>query len=206
MKPDAFTPLADCTFAAIDFESAGTAPGQTDHPIQVGIAKWSLTGGWQETWVSYIACQADITWSAQKVHGITLKDLKSAPSFASLWPELKSRLEGCVCVGHNIGTELKFLSHFPGHDFGPWIDTLQLCREAFPNAPKHALGNLCQWLSLEKNIETVVPNKHWHDALYDAAASIALLEELVRRFELQHGQVGLLLEPDTRAYHQSRRK
>ena len=42
-----------------------------------------------------------------------------APSFPSLWPEIRSRLGQSVVVGHNPATERKFLRRFPGHGFGP---------------------------------------------------------------------------------------
>lgn len=32
-------PLSGLPFAAIDFESAGSAPGETDSPVQVGIVR-----------------------------------------------------------------------------------------------------------------------------------------------------------------------
>ena len=33
------TALEDLCWAAIDFESAGTAPGETDCPVQIGIVR-----------------------------------------------------------------------------------------------------------------------------------------------------------------------
>lgn len=195
MPPDSFTTISECTFAAIDFESAGSARGRTDHPIQVGISSWSQQGGWLEDWTSYIACDADITWSAQNVHGITLKDLKSAPQYSDLWPEIQNRLRGQVCVGHNIGTEKRFLSQFPGHNFSPWIDTLQLCRTAYPEARSHALGDLCDWLGVSAELKAKFPDKYWHDALFDAAASIALLKDLIHRFKLETKPLGQISSP-----------
>ena len=42
-------------FAAIDFESAGAARGETDQPVQIGIAACSRLEDEPELWTSYIA-------------------------------------------------------------------------------------------------------------------------------------------------------
>lgn len=192
MEFDSFTTISDCTFAAIDFESAGTAPGRTDHPIQVGISQWSLAQGWIEDWDSYIACEADITWAAQKIHGITREDLNSAPKYALLWPDIEKRLRNKVVIAHNVGTEQRFLSRFPGHQLAPWVDTLKICRKAYPEARSHSLGDLCDWLGLTDELSKKFPDQQWHDALFDAAASLALLKDLIRRFDLSEKPLGLI--------------
>ena len=87
-------------FAAIDFESAGAARGETDQPVQIGIAACSRLEDEPELWTSYIAVEKPVLWSASQVHGITTEMLADAPSFPSLWPEIRSRLGQAVVVGH----------------------------------------------------------------------------------------------------------
>lgn len=99
-------------FAAIDFESAGAARGETDQPVQIGIAACSRLEDEPELWTSYIAVEKPVLWSASQVHGITTEMLADAPSFPSLWPEIRSRLGQAVVVGHNPATERKFLRGF----------------------------------------------------------------------------------------------
>lgn len=177
-------------FAALDFESAGAEPGDTDTPVQIGITRASLEQT-PETWTSYIATDRPILWSAAKVHGITKEQLKHAPSFPDLWPDISSRLRDCVLVGHNLGTERRFLRSFPGHGFGPWLDTLILARECLPGQKDYSLGAVCDLMGLTPEIEELVPGKCWHDALFDAAASFVLLRCLVR--ELQMGDSPLYM-------------
>ncbi len=193
--------IKDTTFTAIDFESAGTAPGKTDAPVQIGTCTWNSTDGVSDTWISYIHTDQDITWSAQKVHGITHEDLREAPKLILLWPKIKRRLKNRAVVAHGHGTEKRFLYTFPGHGFGPWIDTLQLSRAAWPELPSHSLGDLCKALQLEDKVTELVPKKTWHDALYDAMASIILLEKIISDFELHDVPVSKLESPDTRAWH-----
>lgn len=81
-------------FAAIDFESAGAARGETDQPVQIGIAACPSLEGEPELWTSYISTDKPVLWSASQVHGITTEMLADAPSFPSLWPAIRSRLGG----------------------------------------------------------------------------------------------------------------
>lgn len=193
-------------FTAIDFESAGAAPGRTDVPVQVGLATWSAAGGHGDTFVSYLATETSITWSARKVHGIRDEDLAGAPSLLALWPELKERLAGAVVVAHGKGTEKRFLRAFPGHGFGPWVDTLLLARAAWPELPDHSLSALCEARGLVVEIQRRLPGRRWHDALYDSLASLILLEDLVAAFQLAEQPLEFLLHPDTGAWHRLRGK
>ncbi len=197
--------IRECRFTAIDFESAGAERGRTDSPVQVGLASWSIGQGHHGSFVSYLHTDQPILWSARKVHGIGPEQLADAPTLLSLWPELKSRLSGAVVVAHGKGTEKRFLRVFPGHGFGPWIDTLLLARAVWPGLKDHSLGALCGSHGLTDRIRSLVPEKSWHDALFDSVASLVLLEHLVTELSLTDHFHETLLYPDTSAWHQSKR-
>ena len=197
--------IANRTFAAIDFESAGAARGKTDVPVQIGMATWSCSDGHSTPYVSYIHTEQKVSWAAQKVHGISNEDLQHAPPFMTLWPEVKNRLANNLVVAHGHGTEKRYLRAFPAHGFGPWVDTLQLYRAAYPQLESHALGDLCEQFQLTHSVETIVPDKTWHDAQFDAVASLVLLEYFVNEFDLSQQDETILINPDTRAWHQLRR-
>jgi DNA polymerase III subunit epsilon len=200
------TPISACRFCAIDFESAGAARGSTDTPVQVGIATWS-TGSTTlgHSFVSHLKTQQPIQWSAQRVHGITPADLADAPSLAMLWPEIKRNMHDAVIVAHGKGTEKRFLRALPGHGFGPWIDTLVLARAAWPHLPDHSLGKLCDALDLTESVSQHVPGKSWHDALFDAVASLVVLKHLIAALDLFAQPVAHLTQPSTSAWHRSRK-
>lgn len=179
------TPLAQLPWAAIDFESAGAAPGETDQPIQVGIVRVASLFGPEEVYTSYIACDHPVHWSAARVHGIRTEDLADAPSFLSLWGELRRLLSNCVVVGHNPATEQRYLRAFPAHGFGPWLDTLALCRHCMPTLVDYRLGSVCTLLRADQAASRLAPGKSWHDALYDAAASLETLRAVVRGLQLE---------------------
>jgi DNA polymerase-3 subunit epsilon len=192
-------------FTAIDFESAGASQGSTDHPVQVGLASWAPDAGITNTFVSYIHTSQPILWSARKVHGIAQDHLKDAPPLLSLWPELRSRLHGSIVVAHGKGTEKRFLRAFPGHGFGPWLDTLLLARAIWPDLPDHSLSALCSSLGLTEKTKSIVPSKSWHDALFDAVASLLILESAVTHLQLLDTPVAHLLQPDISPWHRSRK-
>lgn len=197
--------IRHCRFTAIDFESAGAARGKTDHPVQVGLATWCEGSGHRDAFVSHLHTDQPIQWSARKVHGIGPEDLANAPTLLSLWPELKSRLSGAIVVAHGKGTEKRFLRAFPGHGFGPWIDTLLLSRAIWPGLKDHSLGALCGIHGLTECVRSLVPGKSWHDALFDSVASLVLLEHAVTSLSLLDHPLEILLHPDTSAWHQSKR-
>jgi DNA polymerase-3 subunit epsilon len=200
------TPLARAQWAALDFESAGLAPGRTDEPVQVGIVGWSgaaLAG--EEVFRSFIASPARITRQASAVHGIRDRDLAGAPSMLALWPEFRRRLAGRVIVAHGAGTERRFLRAFPMHGFGPWLDTLALSRAVWPDLPDHALGTVVGRLGLEAAVRGSCPGLDWHDALFDAAACAVLLRHLLAAPEFESAAVGQLLQLDRAGYHERRR-
>ncbi len=184
------TTLENLSWAAIDFESAGTAPGETDCPVQIGIVRVEhLFSETPRLFTSYIACHRPVRWSAARVHGITTDMLQNAPVFTDLWPQIRELLRGAVVLGHNPATEKRFLGSFPGHGFGPWVDTLALARQAAPALPDHALSTVCDALGITPAVTSLVndaAHARWHDALYDAAASLQLLRTLVSALSMQH--------------------
>ncbi len=190
------TPLTSLPFAAIDFESAGAAPGETDQPVQVGIIRIErLFADEIRTFTSYISCDRPVRWSAARVHGITSDMLADAPPFTSLWPQIREMLSGCVVVGHNPSTEIRFLKAFPGHGFGPWLDTLALARQVMPTLSDHSLSSICNALRITPEVARMVPGKRWHDALFDAAGSLAALRAIVQGLDM--GQATLSQLPHT---------
>lgn len=191
-------------FAAIDFESAGVTKGATDHPIQLGLACWSPPQAVEDLFVSYLSTDQPVAWSAQRVHGITVDDLKDAPDLLSLWPELRARLQGSVVVAHGKGTEKRFLRAFPGHGFGPWLDTLSLSRAVWPGLPDHSLSAVCDAMAITPHIHEIVSGKNWHDALFDSVASLLVLRYAVNLLDLHHVPLADIVRPNTSAWHRSR--
>jgi len=197
-------PIRDIRFAGIDFESAGASRGRTDVPVQIGLAWWSVSEGHDAPFVSYLASDAPITWSARKVHGIRDEDLTDAPSLLELWPTVKRYLGSSVVVAHGKGTEKRFLRAFPGHGFSPWVDTLLLARAAWPELEDHSLSAICSSRGLTERIESMVEGRKWHDALFDTVASLVVLQDIIAQFSLSDAPLLSLTHPDTSRWHRLR--
>lgn len=193
--------VAETEFAAIDFESAGIRRGGTEVPVQIGVAQ--MRGGVlaEGALASFIATDQEITWEAQKVHGITREDLRGAPSLHDLWPQLKERLQGRWLVAHGAATEKRFLRAFPFHGFGPWVDTLKLSRALWPELESFALGDLIVAKGLEGEMREHHAGFRWHDALSDAIASLVLLRRIMADAGIAEEGVEILQRFDDSHYH-----
>lgn len=174
--------------------------GATDVPIQVGIAVMS-GGVISHLFKSYLKSDRPVAWTARRVHGIGDEELAGAPTLLSLWPELRARLGNRWVVSHGAGTEKRFLRAFPAHGFGPWVDTLKLCRAAVPTADSHSLSALATQLGCEEECLRSVDDFRWHDALCDAVASLVILRRVIDVCDLDDAPADVLLNPDDRRYY-----
>lgn len=191
--------ISDTGFAAIDFESAGSAQGRTDEPVQIAVVH--MDGDHIRAVLdSYVRPQIPVTWAAKKVHGISDEMVKDAPRLLDLWPAIKTAMEGRWIVAHGASTEKRFLRVFPFHSFGPWVDTLVLTRAVYPGLASHGLGDIIRALGLEKEEEISGGGFRWHDAGCDAAASLVLLRHLFRVCHLGNSSPDVLLRPDLTSY------
>ena len=178
--------LKNLEFASIDYESTGHREGIGDEPIQVGIA---VMKGFEidksSFFRSYIKPSNDlqITIRSQSVHRIKNEQLEKSPVLFELWPKINELLSKRVVVAHGAGTEKRFLRSFPMHGFDIWIDTLQLAKKVLPESTDYSLGALIHDIGANEDLKTICPELDWHDALFDAVASLFLLKELLLKAE-----------------------
>jgi DNA polymerase-3 subunit epsilon len=198
---------ADTEFAAIDFESAGFEKGGTDVPVQIGIALMTpdLQIRREDFFTSYLASEQPVTWAAKKVHGISDEDLVGAPQFLHLWPAIHQRLGGRCVLAHGSGTEKRFLRAFPMHGFRIWADTLTIAHAVYPEIGDHSLSALCDRLGLSDEVQSLCPDRQWHDALYDAIASLVLLRKILQDSD-KSLPLSTLQSPDRSQYFAQRKK
>lgn len=197
--------IADTGFAAIDFESAGSAPGRTDEPVQIAVTHLDVRTI-QRRLNSYVHPENPVTWAARKVHGISDKMVEGAPRLLDLWPGIKAAMQDRWIVAHGASTEKRFLRVFPFHSFGPWVDTLVLARAVYPGLASHALGDIIRALGLEGDEEISAAGFRWHDAECDAVASLVLLRHLISVCGLGDSDAEILIRPDLSGYFSARRE
>ena len=167
----------------LDFETTGSVPGFDTEPWQVGAVR--LVQGRvdsQQVIESLIRVDVNRPFNAYApgTHHQLREEIAGAPEVSKVWKELEPWMTNGPLVAHNVSVEKKFLRRMaPMHHFGPWLDTLKLSRQAWPNAPSHKLGDLIVGLDLESRVRELCPNREAHDALYDAVACAVLLEHLL---------------------------
>jgi DNA polymerase-3 subunit epsilon len=165
----------------LDFETTGVVPGYPNDPWQIGLMTVcgtpeaaSLEGHWLRVG------DRPFNRYAPGRHAQLRDTLRDAATLHDLWPELRARLLGRPLVAHNVATERAVLAAaFPLHRFGPWIDTLDLARRAWPGLRSYALEDLVATLGLSVAVSRLCPGLEPHDARYDAAAAAVLLAHLL---------------------------
>lgn len=176
-------PLSQMDAVALDFETTGSAPGVLNMPWQIGL-------------VVIHHGKVDMAHSFQSLLRVpeghpfnpytpgrwaqVRAELAQAPSLQELWPVLKPFLQGMPLVAHHAPTERGILSQeFPLQQFGPWVDTLSIARQAFPGQHDYKLENLIPNLGLAEIQKGRCPDTAPHDAFYDAVACGTFLENLL---------------------------
>jgi len=141
-------------FTALDFETTSYADTGANDPWQLGVAV--VRGG-------------RIVETREWFFGTAL-----TPDFEPAmeqWNSFFPYLEGQTLVAHNIATERTILRRMaPLTKWGPWRDTLKETKARYKALPSYALGEVCNLFGLAPQI----PDRTWHDALYDAVACAEL--------------------------------
>jgi DNA polymerase III epsilon subunit-like protein len=181
--------LHDLSFAVLDLETTGGRPkggwNRQDRyvpPSEITEVGVMLLQGpvIQDRWESLCAIEGVLPQGIQRLTGITLPMLATAPAWERVALVLAPQLEGRLWVAHHAPFDGAFLKvHLPE---GLWkrhalLCTRLLARGLVPEAASWSLANLCQLLG--------VPNRRPHRALPDAEATAELLQLLLARAEAQ---------------------
>jgi DNA polymerase-3 subunit epsilon len=175
--------ICETTLIVLDFETTGSVPGFDTEPWQVAAVV--LKNGRvdpSQTFESLVRVDINRPFNAYAPgkHHKLREDIAAADEVSRVWKKLEEWVIGRPLAAHNVATEKKFLRQMaPMHQFGPWIDTLALARQAWPKAPSHKLEDLIAGLRLEPRVKELCPRGEAHDALYDAVACAVLLEHLL---------------------------
>ncbi|MCC6353988.1 MAG: 3'-5' exonuclease [Verrucomicrobiae bacterium] len=175
-------PVRASDIAVIDFETTGDVRGYPAEPWQIGVAVLSRARIDPALGFESLLRVGDRPFNprAPGQHHRLRREIAAAPTLPSLWPRLRTWVEGRPLAAHNVATERKFLGlAAPLHAGGPWIDTLRLARIAYPALPSHALQDIIVALGLLARVESICPGREAHDALFDAVCCAAFLEHLL---------------------------
>lgn len=167
----------------LDTETTGLDPRLGHRIIEVAAVEAigrELTGNQMH---SYLDPEREIDAGATAVHGLSWKDLRGKPKFASISDELLKFMSGSRVVIHNASFDLSFIDQELTRLRQPPVakrdivvtDSLLLAREKFPGK-RNSLDALCDRLGIDNS------HRNLHGALLDAR----LLAEVF--FALTRGQ------------------
>ncbi len=167
-------------FAVVDVETSGLST-RRHNILQIGVVTVEPDGAVVDQWSTLVKLRRP--WNRvgpRRVHGITRRALRGAPSEAMALGELCTRLDGAVFTAHNAGFDAAFIeraaarAHVP-ITLGRRLCTLQLSRRLDPERQlTHGLADLCTRYG-------VAIGRH-HDALSDARAAAAVLPHLLAAY------------------------
>lgn len=154
-------------FTAIDFETATSSRNSACSVAVVEVKEGKLFD-------SYYALirppELKFNYFNIQIHGIHPEDVKDAPDFAGIWPELKKRLEGRIVVAHNAQFDMSVLKYsLLENDLSipkfSYCCTVKIARKVWPELENHKLDTVGDFLHIDFN---------HHNALDDARTCAAI--------------------------------
>jgi exodeoxyribonuclease X len=166
------TDWTSLNYAVTDVEGNGQQP-----PDLVELAVLPITDGAigePVTWL--VKPPRPIRHFATRIHGISGKDVASAPAFADIKHEVRQAFASHVLVAHNAHVDVSVLRRELGEwEFPEIFDTLKLARRLLPGQPSYKLSVLAETLSLDGGMPPgLVPHRAGYDVLVTARLFIRL--------------------------------
>jgi len=137
--------LIDQPLAFVDIETSGSTPTK-DGITEIAVIR--LVDGQLDRWSTLVNPGMRIPPFIQSLTGIDDAMVADAPRFERIAKELRTRLEGCIFVAHNVRFDYAFIKQAYaaiGEAFqAPTLCTVRLSRLLFPDEPRHNLDALVQ--------------------------------------------------------------
>ena len=164
-------------FSVIDVETTGFSPKRRDRVIEIGITKINENGDTIDTFETLINPDRDV--GPTSIHGITAEMILNAPKFIQISGNILSFLNNSLVVAHNAPYDIGFLINefeLSGIEIYkiPYVCTLSMSRNLFPELPSKKLLSLCNYFGIK--IE-----KH-HSALSDSFATAKLFIKILNDY------------------------
>ena len=176
----------------LDTETTGLSTTDGHRIIEIGCIELVNRRPTGRHYHRFLDPERDIDEGAERVHGISVKDLEGQPRFADVADEMLHFLTGAELIIHNAEFDVGFIEHeltLMQHarprldDHASILDTLLLARKLHPGQ-RNSLDALC------KRYEVDASGRDLHGALIDA--------DLLARVYLAMtgGQTALLLDEE----------
>jgi DNA polymerase-3 subunit epsilon len=161
-------------FAVVDVETNGLSD-RRHRLLQIAVVTVDGGGTVLDRWSSFVRPSFGRVGPTH-IHGLTAAELRRAPTFAQVAPELLGRLDGAVFTAHNAEFDWGFISQsLRRAGYRPpdaaRLCTMRLSRALATEPTSHRLVDVCDrhGIAITKA----------HDALADAEATAAVLPLLL---------------------------
>ena len=176
----------------VDVETTGRDPKMADL-VEIGAVRIK-DGRIADRWSTLVDPSRTVVGA--QMHGLTDADLKGAPTPQQAARQFLDFAGDSILVGHNVGFDLGFLEEALAEgfrfDFGTYLDTLTLTREAYPDLESYKLGDLSRFFGIEL--------QNAHRALPDAEATANLVLRLAADLGPRIAQLKEGISASIRAY------
>jgi DNA polymerase-3 subunit epsilon len=164
-----FTPIEKQKFCIVDIESNGSKPTNSQI-IEIGAIMYE-DGKIVDKFESYVKAN-EIPDNIVRLTGITLNDVKDAPSLKSVLEKFRLFLGDAVFMAHNVNFDYKFISHsMEEAGFGLLLNrkmcTIDLAKKTI-EAERYGLGFLIKLFDIEVD---------HHRAYSDAYAAMIVFQK-----------------------------
>ncbi|MGZ9234663.1 MAG: exonuclease domain-containing protein, partial [Anaerolineales bacterium] len=166
------------SIVAIDIETTGLSE-ERDAIIEIGAVRFKGRRV-EDEWSSLINPNRHIPEFISGLTGISDAEVRNAPRFRDVAPELEHFVGDAPIIGHNVRFDLGFLQRAGLFPYNEVIDTYELASVLMPTASRYSLG------ALGKQLGILLPATH--RALDDARVTMAAfnrLFELARELPLE---------------------
>ncbi|WP_047985289.1 ATP-dependent DNA helicase DinG [Ornithinibacillus californiensis] len=165
-------------FVVLDLETTGNSSANQDKIIEVGIVVIENDQIIDE-FSTMLYPDKTIPPFITKLTGIKDEDVKDAPTFSEMADTIVNLLENSYLIAHNVPFDMGFLNgelRAIGKSGlrNPVIDTVELTRILYPQAPGFKLGLLAEYLNIEHNN----PHRALSDAFVTAKLFIKLMNKI----------------------------
>ncbi|NLD49835.1 MAG: PolC-type DNA polymerase III [Clostridiaceae bacterium] len=141
----------DAEVIALDIETTGLDP-DSDKITEIGAVKIK-DGKVIDSFCSFVNPQIPIPENIVKLTGITDEMVKDAPLIDTVLTSFLDFIGETALVAHNASFDMGFIKHnarILGKEIrNPVIDTLQLCRQMFPELGRHKLNVVAKHLGIK---------------------------------------------------------
>jgi DNA polymerase-3 subunit epsilon len=144
--------LTETSFVFLDTETTGLSPRFGDRVVEIALARFHGEV-MEDYFVTLVNPQRGISPGAARIHGITDAEVRTAPCFDAIVPQLREHLDGGVIVAHNAPFDLNFVANefrlarakVPTNLV---LDTLTLLRRHF-RFPSNSLPKVAGYLGID---------------------------------------------------------